>query len=97
MTEKIGFKNTIHFSLMKNFPTEGGLALAETRTLLDYAGHHRPSEGGPAEPGSLSTSNLSLTLNTALTYICYQLCLYSVSRYHFAGRGKYFRTQEVPL
>ena len=26
-----------------------GRAWAETRTLLDYAGHHRPPEGGPAE------------------------------------------------
>ena len=43
---------------------EGGgcRAQAETRTLLDYAGHHCPSEVGPAEAGSLS--NLSLTLNT---------------------------------
>ena len=30
---------------------------AETRTLLDYAGHHRPPEGGPPEVGSLSASN----------------------------------------
>ena len=27
----------------------GGRTRAETRTLLDYAGSHRPSEGGPAE------------------------------------------------
>ena len=37
----------------------------ESRTLLDYAGHYRPREGGPAEAGSLSASNLSLTMNTA--------------------------------
>ena len=42
----------------------GGQARAETRTLLDYAGHHRPPVGGPAEAGNLSASNLSLTLNT---------------------------------
>ena len=68
---------------------EGGedRARADTRTLLDYAGHHcpsegGPSEGGPAETGSLSASNLSLTLNTVpsrcsavlLTFGC---CLYA--------------------
>ena len=45
----------------------GSRAWAETRTLLDYAGHHRPPEGGQAEARSLSASNLSLTLNTALS------------------------------
>ena len=46
---------------------EGGVgqARAETRTLLDYVGRHRSSEGGSVEAGSLSTKNLSLTLNTA--------------------------------
>ena len=43
----------------------GGRARAENKILLDYAGHHRPREGGPAHDGSLSASNLSLTLNTA--------------------------------
>ena len=33
--------------------------------LLNYAGPHRPPEVGPAEAGSLSASNLFLTLNTS--------------------------------
>ena len=59
----------------------GGRARAKIRTLLDYAGHHCPPEGGPAETGSLSALNLSLTLNTArgavgaLTFGCYP-CVY---------------------
>ena len=80
-------------SIIVGVEGRGGRVRAETRTLLDYAGHHYPHEGGPTEAGSLSASNLFLTLTHCDGV---PVCLYSVSRCHSAGRGKYFSTLEVP-
>ena len=53
-------------SIIVGVEGEGGRARAETWTQLDYAGHHRPPPvDGPTEARGLSTSNMSLTLNTS--------------------------------
>ena len=63
--------------------------------------YHRSLESGPAEAGSHSASNLSLTLNIApgrrVNFWLLPLCLYCVSRCFSTGRGKYFCTLEVSL
>ena len=54
---------------------------AETQTLLEYTGYHRPPEGVPVEARTLLASNLSLTLNIALgqssaVTLTFGCCLY---------------------
>ena len=81
--EGLDTKSMTRSSIIMVVEGGGGRAWAETRILLDYAGHHHPHEGGLAEARSLSVSNLSLTLNTApsrilvggLTFSCCQ-CVY---------------------